>query len=385
MRVRSLALLVPIAMLGGLLGGAQASASPGSASSPLLTSGRNGSLMAVSTSSPTDAWAVGIRGSDYPNGFKSLTEHWDGHHWVRIHTPSPGDETVLGAVADVSPTDAWAGGFFYDTAFHTIMLHWDGTTWTRVTAPDVGQVRSFAVVSADDIWATGTNEYGVGGFVEHWDGSAWTLVTTPVAGFGDTFTGISATSPTDAWVVGYAYRSASRERQMTLTEHWDGTSWSIVKSADPDRKFQTLYAVSASTPTDVWSVGQYGCDGCGALSNGPAKQAQVTLAEHWDGSTWTTVDSPGNQEAALQGVSAISADDAWAVGNNHFESLIEHWDGSAWTITDSPQPPEGNSSNLAAVSAEGPTDVWAVGESTSSGDTFRTWVEHWDGTAWTEF
>lgn len=366
----------------GVLSGVAFGAAPLSAS-PLLSSNPNGSLLAVSALSSSDAWAVGIRGSRYPNGFKTLTQHWDGRHWTRIHAPNPGSPNWLESVADVSPTDAWAGGFYYSGGWHTMMLHWGGTDWNLVKSPDVGGVDSFAVINADDIWAAGMNEYGTGGFVQHWDGSSWTLVNTPDPAYADAFPGITATSDNDAWVVGYTYQDAQSGHQKTLTEHWDGNSWAVVKSADPDRKYQTLLAVSAASPTDVWTVGQYGCDGCGALTDRSANRAQITLTEHWDGAGWTTVDSPGNREAELDSVSSVVPDDAWAVGSNHFITTIEHWDGTAWATADSPQPPD--SSNLSSVAAITSRDVWAVGSSTNSGDSFRTWVEHWNGAAWTEF
>jgi hypothetical protein len=42
----------------------------------------------------------------------------------------------------------------------------------------------------------------------------------------------------------------------------------------------------------------------------------VTLTEHWDGSKWTRVDSPNIPSADhLMGISAISSSDVWTVGS----------------------------------------------------------------------
>src|SRR4051794_5178864 len=73
----------------------------------------NNLLNGVSASSPTDAWTVGsfccspVRNS----GTGALTEHWDGSAWTVVLGPDARfvDE-VLNAVADVSPSDAWAVG-----------------------------------------------------------------------------------------------------------------------------------------------------------------------------------------------------------------------------------------------------------------------------------
>src|SRR6476620_7212745 len=52
-------------------------------------------------------------------------------------------------------------------------------------------------------------------------------------------------------------------------------SWAIVPS--PDHKFETqLYGVSAVSANDVWAVGRF---------HGPSNNG--TLIEHWDGTKWS--------------------------------------------------------------------------------------------------
>jgi hypothetical protein len=59
--------------------------------------------------------------------------------------------------------------------------------------------------------------------------------------------------------------------------------------------------------------------------------------------------------------------------------LIDHWDGTAWSAATVPLPPNApTNTTLDAISASGPSDVWAVGTSTSNG----TLIEHFNGTAW---
>jgi len=79
-------------------------------------------------------------------------------------------------------------------------------------------------------------------------------------------------------------------------------------------------------------------------------------------------------QAELQGVTAVSAGDVWAVGQAAGENLIEHWTGSAWHKVAAPHP--GTESLLNAVSAGG-GEVWAVGESSLSSEVFR-----WTGSSW---
>lgn len=100
----------------------------------------------------------------------------------------------------------------------------------------------------------------------------------------------------------------------------------------------------------------------------------------------------------LVAVTAISANDAWAVGYTSSapgeqavsnSALIEHWDGKSWQIVPSPASGVGNDL-LVAVKAVSANDVWAVGYSqqasvSSSGSSSamdQTLIEHWDGRSW---
>ncbi len=97
--------------------------------------------------------------------------------------------------------------------------------------------------------------------------------------------------------------------------------------------------------------------------------------------------NPGTQVDKLQGVTVLSACNAWAVG---FESddftlgtdktLIEHWDGKSWTVLPSPDP--GNTLNeLTSVRAISPANIWAVGFF-DNGTGPRTLTVHWNGIKW---
>ena len=165
---------------------------------------------------------------------------------------------------------------------------------------------------------------------------------------------------------------------MTLTEHWDGTSWSVVPSPNPFSTLSYLTGVAAVASNDIWAVG-YG-----------ARGDFKTLALHWDGSAWTSVQIPtiANMDCYLSAVSAVSTNDVWAVGSSdtasgphHFQPLALHWDGAAWTII--PTPLSGGT-RIGSVHAIATNDVWAVGDDVD-GQSFTastTFTMHWDGTAW---
>jgi hypothetical protein len=86
--------------------------------------------------------------------------------------------------------------------------------------------------------------------------------------------------------------------------HWDGARWAVTRSPDPLRgSFNVLNGVSALSPSDVWAVGYY--------SN---RSGQKDLILRWNGTRWAQVTSPGPLGSALASVSAVSASDAWAAG-----------------------------------------------------------------------
>ena len=92
-----------------------------------------------------------------------------------------------------------------------------------------------------------------------------------------------------------------------------------------------------------------------------------TLASHFDGNTWSKVNTPNPATSGndLDGVAAVASDDVWAVGERIDDedpgrNLILHFDGTAWTAVASPDP--GVPNRLYGVDAATPTDLWSVGE-----------------------
>ena len=61
-------------------------------------------------------------------------------------------------MAVLSPSDAWAVGFYQDTGLdQTLIEHWDGSAWTVVPSPNVAEfdnvLNAVRAKSATDIWA----------------------------------------------------------------------------------------------------------------------------------------------------------------------------------------------------------------------------------------
>ena len=162
---------------------------------------------------------------------------------------------------------------------------------------------------------------------------------------------MTAVSAGSAWAVGgYAVGTSGK----TLILHWNGRKWVRAASPNPPGPVteMILDGVSAASAGNAWAVGTY---------NGTV---QKTITLHWNGRAWKLAANPSpGQEPFLTGVTAISASDAWAVGSylalSTTKTLIMHWDGRAWDQVASPAP--GSSSGLTSVAATSASNVWAVG------------------------
>lgn len=259
-----------------------------------------------------------------------------------------------------------------------------GVTWSvSFSAPRGYEVAGLAARSATDVWAVGLQPGGRCQYrtlTLHWDGSAWTVIPSPShTTVNSVLDGVTVAGMSQAWAVGTAGCPADQSR--TLTEHWNGSAWSIVPSPNggvTGNRFSTLQAVTAISPGDVWAVG-----GQAGIRNGAP--TTVPLIEHWNGASWSIAPVPRAAVGVLESVSATSASDVWAVGGGQQSgqsTVALHFDGTAWRLVTVPTPP-GTSGGLFAVKALSTTDAWAVGEAfPSAGGSGKILTDHWNGTSW---
>jgi hypothetical protein len=266
-------------------------------------------------------------------------------------------------------------------------------TWQVIPSPAIdvsnstfgARLNAVAVVTASDVWAVGYGPqpggpaYAKQTLIEHWDGTSWHIVPSPnpPSAYAEVeLDGVFAVTATDVWAVGFGDNPSGvvSPLDITLIEHWDGTSWSIVPSPNPDPDENQLHAISGAASNDLWAVGQRG--------DGNTCCPVASLIEHWNGTSWSVVPNPGRNY--LDGVTALATTNVWAVAFNAAGGdIIEHWDGTAWATVASPTE-YGDSISLRAVTAVSATDLWAVGDLQDAyNNRYYSVTEHWDGTAWT--
>ena len=265
--------------------------------------------------------------------------------WRRVRSISPnhdnGDYNSLVSVSSVSSTDAWAVGITDDfdqppSGFQTLAEHWDGSRWTPVPIPD-----------------------------------------SPLYSWNQ-LQGVSARASDDVWAAGSTAYVGNG-----LLVHWNGATWerTVLPQAIVFR------AIAAVSPTDIWAVGQ----------ESTAQFLDLTVAMHWDGTSWTQVPTPSplklhsDDENWLTSLAAVSSNDVWAMGvardpdfGIRDRPFSLHWDGARWTLFRTPDPGGATEdTDLEGAVAFASDDVWAVGSVGNDPD-WSTFTAHWDGLAWTQ-
>jgi outer membrane protein assembly factor BamB len=250
-------------------------------------------------------------------------------------------------------------------------------------SPD-SELLGVSCVASGDCVAVG-GEATAGGnevpLAEEWDGSTWVPISSPVDPSGSPLTllySVSCLSINDCMAVGqYNYQASGVPE--TLAEQWNGTTWSIVDTPlDTTEDGSYLTGVSCISATSCEAVGYSITTHVGLLF----------IAEVWNGSTWSSQTIPQQSHFEyLWGVSCTpSGGGAYcdAVGyyqspSGAFQPLAEVWDGTAWSI-DLPLVPSGSTwdSYMEGVSCVSSTDCEAVGYANDLG----TLAEVWDGTSW---
>jgi len=309
---------------------------------------------------------------------------WEVHTTADVGTTA---DNSLGAVSCVPGGYCTAVGHTNaGKVDQTLAELWNGTGWTIVPSQNMSPTRDNDLYGDSCVTATFCVAVGAGGvgpatqtLAELWNGTGWTIVPSP-----DTNTvqpqslyGVSCTSVTFCVAVGSSQSVAGPTD--TLAELWNGTVWSIVPSPDKGTGgFSELNGVSCLSTTWCTAVGDY--------FNGTVSQ---TLAEAWNGTTWSVVSSSSPSTtvtSVFTSVSCLSPAGCTAVGysaaNSGYQNLAQEWNGTSWAPLSIPETGPDDDDLLEAVSCGSPTSCTAVGSSSPDGSAYANLVEQWDNGIW---
>jgi len=298
---------------------------------------------------------------------------WDGTSWKLQHVPVPADATIVtpNGVSCVSPSFCEATGSSFAGPF---AMQWNGTSWHLQRSPGQG-VASVSCVSASFCEAASF------GGSEQWNGSSWTAQPVPAPAGSASFRLSGMSCVTAAFCAAVGSYSTSSGATFGFGATWNGSSWSSQTPPNPaGAAFASLAGVSCRSAT--------ACEAGGDFSANASQTPQVTLAEAWNGSSWSlqhAAAAPGAAANALTSVSCVPAASGFceAVGSHTDSSeinsvpLAEAWNGSRWNIQKTAAL-AGQSMSLTGVSCVSARFCVAVGG--RSGTTGG--AEVWNGRRW---
>jgi hypothetical protein len=279
-----------------------------------------GEIKHVSCASAVACVAVGASNSGTAQSWLIYAE---GKSWVISESippnPAGGTEAVLQGVSCTATACTAVGSYQSGSGYKPLVERWNGSTWSLQTAPNpaegsaVNAMLSVSCSSSTSCMAVG--EAASKPVAEIWNGSEWSLTSppNPAGAKGAKLTGVScAEHSSSCMAVGSYYETAGNEK--TLTERWNGSSWSIVSSPNPSeaKGFVNLIDVSCLSPNSCFAGGYY----ASSVTEGTSLENK-TLVETWNGTEWTIQSSPnaaGKPYSVLWGISCTSSIICTAVG-----------------------------------------------------------------------
>jgi hypothetical protein len=316
----------------------------------------------------------------------ALAEAWNGTSWSIQPTPNPSGApfSVLSGVSCTAAKACAAVGFYENGSGVEVTLAevWNGTSWSIQTTPNPSgatdsQLYGVSCTAASACTAVGFYVNIAGTFLtlaEAWNGTSWSIQTTPTPS-GATSSGLSGVSCTAASAcTAVGDSSDSSNVEVTLAEAWNGTAWSI----------QTTPTPSGATSSQFSGVSCTAASACNAVgSYDDSSGVGVTLVEVWNGTSWsiqTTPNTSGATSSGLSGVSCNAASACTAVGAYALTSgepftLAEAWNGTSWSIQTTPNPSSAPGSSLSGVSCTAASACTAVGEGNNGSGVYQTLAE----------
>jgi hypothetical protein len=326
-------------------------------------------LNTVSCVSASDCWAFG---SD--SNVNLLAEMWNGSTWTTKSMPGDDAEVPWDVSCD-SAGDCMLLGLDLDD-LSPFLDYWNGSTWTAVGLPGTAvSLGSVSCVAGSNCVAVG-EDFLDGSVADWWNGSAWTTETAMSnVPEGGSLSAVSCVTTSDCMAVG----SSGSALYTAFAERWNGSTWTEESMAQED---------ASTNPTSVTCTSATFCMATGDAFSADEENSYA-LAEKWNGSTWTAsgnVQSP-DDDATFAGVACVSAADCTAVGSYQTgpssnpdtitESLAESWNGSTWTTQTMPSPSGSVNTIPDSISCPSAADCEAVGAWEDSSSAYLMLAEQW--------
>jgi hypothetical protein len=276
-------------------------------------------------------WSTGA--ADTWLSVSNALQHWDGARWTTMIDAPPNQS--FGTLWASGPNDVWISG--------SELWRWNGTS----LKPMIGfRIAKAWGTGPNDVWAIEYGDTTAANRMYHWDGALW-KEHTPALVQGQYPIRIFAlwgASPNDIWGMGNVANNFLPTPTQVIM-HWDGQSWTPTSALDdPMMQYRFVVGMWGSSNHDIWAL----------------ESARTTMEMwHYDGVAWTaTVSMPtAISPTTAGGVWGSSATDVWATigGSDGASGVVSHFDGSSWTPVDT------GAAAISMLSGEGGGSLWAVG------------------------
>ena len=258
----------------------------------------------------------------------------------------------------------------------SLALAWNGRGWQVLPTPGTGPGgSSLAGVDCRSarrciaVGSVGSVSSGLTPLAERWNGRTWRRLKMPA--HDGSLHAVSCTSASRCMAVG-------SDHACELAEQWNGSTWRVLSTPSPCGPPQSggLTSVSCRSAGSCQAVGNYM----------PDNEAELTLAESWNGSKWTqqATSSPGDL-ARLNSVSCVPAGSCMAAGSGFpVESrgqaaIAESWNGPAWQLLAPVR--MAPAASLGGVACRRAAWCMSVGAYTRGGVMFPQ-AQVWNGAIW---
>ncbi len=192
--------------------------------------------------------------------------------------------------------------------------------------------------------------------------------TTQASGTNTNLLGVSAADAGHVWASGWVLNGAGTDC-LGRGLYYDGSSWSINRD-----NYNRYSEVSALDPNHVWLV----------ADSSWFPHTFTDSVQFYDGSSWST--EATNDDYFLKGVSAVDANNVWAVGQLRYQAspsdpitffaLFGNYNGTNWDFnTDT------DVNELNDVSAADASHVWAVGYDYNNFSN-EGFISYYNGVSW---
>jgi len=272
-------------------------------------------LTRVAALSANDIWAFGYISANGPSSLVSqtLVERWNGQQWQLLAGPDAVPPLVV-----LGDNDMWGLKQLQPTSNSVpppLVEHWDGNSWNNVPLPASLNINNLTLITAtspDSVWAAGlsTSQQGESFLVVHWDGRHWRALPAPNIAVDSNPLAMASDAAGDIWITGEV-RQLDQSNQPFVA-YWNGKQWSILKglqdiqAGNDNIQNQGMYAhfsvIAVNNPHDVWVAGQ--------------NSAGNTLTEHWNGQSWSIASQAMPSPGEINDM-ALSGNKLWLVGDRY--------------------------------------------------------------------